>query len=85
LQIKTQPSGYSSRVALVTLESPEEQALTDDQLMRLVDNHRGVSYDHSANTYRLNGEDFGPARHWGGRVTTLSTEPLTKSVLVNID
>jgi hypothetical protein len=85
LLIKTQPSGFSSRVALVTLQTPEEQALTNDQLMLIVDNHRGVSYDHSTETYRLNGEDFGAARHWGGSVKALGADPHVKCVTVNID
>lgn len=85
MQIKTQPASYSTRVALVTLENEREQALTDDELLRLTDNLRGVKYNHESASYELDGSGFGPDRYFGGTVEVVSEQPLTKRVTVYID
>ncbi len=84
MQIKYLPASHTQRVALVVLETPEELALTNDELMRMVDNRAGVVYDPANNNYRLTGEGFGPDRYFSGSVQ-LEAEPGTKLVTVYID
>lgn len=84
MQLKYQPAIRTSRVAIVTLETPQELALTNEELMLIVDNHKGISYDHSTGSHKLNGEGFGPARHFGGSVKT-GPNPAVKTVSVSID
>jgi hypothetical protein len=83
--IKTQPSGYSTRVARLTLQNDAERALTNDQLMRLVDNHQGITFDRETDSYSLNGDDFGPDRRFGGSVKPHAGEPDVRLVTVYID
>ena len=84
MQLKYQPALRTRRVAIVTLESPQELALTNDELMLIVDNHHGIAYDHATNSYVLTGEGFGPKRHFGGTVTE-DADPAVKMVSVYID
>jgi hypothetical protein len=85
LLIRTQPASYNSRVALITLQTPEEQALSSDDLMRIVDNHEGIAYDRDTDTYRLTGESFGPDRRFGGLVEKVSESPMVRRVKVYVD
>lgn len=60
MQIEQVPSTLSSPMWLITLETDEERALTDEQIVKIAENCKGVEWDHEAGQYRLNGEDFGP-------------------------
>lgn len=55
-------------VAKVTLETEAERALTNSDLLLIVDNARGISFNRETGSYDLNGEGFGAANHFGGRV-----------------
>lgn len=52
----------------VTLEDDIERALSDSDLLLIADNARGITFDKAAGSYRLNGEELGTARHFGGYV-----------------
>lgn len=84
MQIKTQPSQCARRVALVTLDTAEEHALTAAELMLIVDNHEGVTYDPATARYKLNGKPFGGARHFGGSVEP-TDNPAVRRVTVYVD
>lgn len=84
MQIKSQPSQYARRVALVTLDTAEEHALSAEDLMLIVDNHEGVEYDAATARYKLNGKPFGGCRHFGGSVEP-TDNPAVRRVTVYID
>jgi hypothetical protein len=42
------------------LESADERALSDDQLLRMCANLQGITYSHETEQYALNGQDLGP-------------------------
>jgi hypothetical protein len=58
----------SERRALLTLENEVERALSDSDLLLIVDNRKGIRYAGTGDQYELTGEGFGKARHFGGHV-----------------
>lgn len=84
MKIAYQPATMSRATAIVELETPEEAALSESDLLLIVDNGSGVKYDQATGSYRLTGESFGAARHFGGTVEQLAA-PNKKRVTVYID
>jgi hypothetical protein len=76
-------SGATSRVSLVTLENAAERDLTTAELMLIVDNAKGIKYDHATDSYSLTGEDFGVARHFGGTVAPHGDDAVKVTVYID--
>lgn len=68
MRIEHIASLYAKRKRLVTLESPAERALSDEQLLLICDNRLGISYNKSTGSYDLTGSDLGSPKHFGGVV-----------------
>lgn len=60
----------------IVFETNAERALTKFELMTLIDNCEGQTYDWRADSYRLNGRPFGQPQHGGGFVRGLGPDTL---------
>lgn len=60
MKIEHMPSPSDACVSVVALETAEERALSDDDLVRICANLQGVTYNHEGEDYALTGDDFGP-------------------------
>jgi len=83
--IKYKAARATRRSAEVTLENDKERALTSSDLLAIIDDGKGVSYDYDTDSYQLNGEEFDGGRHFGGTVETIGNNPNHKLVTVFID
>lgn len=62
------PSISSESQYLIAFESDAERALTNDQLITLLDNCVGLVWDEHRRSYRLNSKRIGEPQHFGGKV-----------------
>jgi hypothetical protein len=85
LRIKQLVRGVTYKSSLLTLETDAERALSNDDLMRIVDNAEGIKYDPKADSYALTGGSFGPDRFFGGKVELDAVNADRKTVTVYID
>lgn len=75
MRIEHMPSRTpGTRKRIVTLQTPAERGLSDDELIRLCDNAAGITYNKTTGSYDLTGNDFGPhslggrCERWGDQV-----------------
>lgn len=60
MQIQHLPAPAESPAWIITLDCGAERELTDECLVRLLENCQGTTWDDVAQRYALNGMDFGP-------------------------
>ena len=80
MKIEHRPSPSGARVSVVTLETAEEAALSEEELVQICQNLQGIEYDHRSDSYQLNGRDFGPETT-GGTVEMTSDRRVRVTVL----
>ena len=82
MQLTYLPASSSQRRARIVFETDQERALTKDELLLIVDNGRGVRWNHDRSCYELTG-DFGAARHFGGLVDRISDDCVKVTVYID--
>lgn len=82
MQLSYLPASSSERRARIVFETEEELALTKDDLLLIVDNGRGVRWNHERSSYELTG-DLGRRRHFGGRVERVDNDTFIVTVYID--